>query len=103
VQEVSAKVLYKHIQKTSISTLFWGRVHLERYPLETAMVDASKAAFLATMIEKSSYEYRKFDVTMEDFADMRLADTVPVRLGKLRRNIPEAYYYWALTSELLAK
>jgi len=100
------KRLTLQIDRPCFKAILQGRCalpYLERYPLETAMVDASKAAFLATMIEKSSYEYRKFDVTMEDFADMRLADTVPVRLGKLRRNIPEAYYYWALTSELLAK
>jgi len=77
--------------------------YLERYPLEAAIVDASKAAFLATMIEKGSYEYSKFGITMEGLAEMRLVDTVPVRLGKLRRNIPEAYYYWVLTSELLAR
>lgn len=75
--------------------------YMERYPLEAAIVDASKAAFLATMIEKGIYAYRKFDPTMPDLADMRLEDTVPVRLSKLRRNIPEAYYYWVLTSALL--
>lgn len=75
--------------------------YLERYPLEVAIVDASKAAFLATMIEKEQYVYEKYNPELEDLADMQLADTVPQRLGKLRRNIPEAYYYWVLTSKLL--
>lgn len=75
--------------------------YMERYLLEAAIVDASKAAFLATMIEKGLYDYRKYDPTLPGFADMRLDDTVPVRLNRLRRNIPEAYYYWVLTSGLL--
>lgn len=75
--------------------------YMERYPLEAAIVDASKAAFLATMIEKGFYDYRKYDPALPGLADMRLDDTVPVRLNRLRRNIPEAYYYWVLTSGLL--
>ena len=76
--------------------------YLQRYPLEAAIVDASKAALLATMIEKDRYSYLPYSPDMPGLVDMRLADTVPVRLGKLRRNIPEAYYYWVLTSKMLS-
>lgn len=38
---------------------------------------------------------------LEALAELRLADTVPVRLSRLRRNNPEAYYYWVKVSELL--
>ena len=65
------------------------------------LFDAAKAALLATMLEKGVDFFMPYSSSLEGLAELRLADTVPVRLSRLRRNNPEAYYYWAKVSELL--
>ena len=72
-----------------------------RYVIEDAIVDAAKAALLATMLEKGVDSFTPYSPDLEGLAELRLADTVPVRLSRLRRNNPEAYYYWVKVSELL--
>lgn len=71
------------------------------YVIEDATVDAAKAALLATMLEKGVDSYTPYSPDMDGLAGLRLADTVPVRLHRLRKNNPEAYYYWVKVSELL--
>ena len=72
-----------------------------RYVIEDAIVDSAKAALLATMLEKGVDSFTPYSSNLEGLAELRLADTVPVRLSRLRRNNPEAYYYWVKVSELL--
>lgn len=74
-----------------------------RYMIEDATVDAAKAALLATMLEKGVDSFTPYSSDLEGLAELRLADTVPVRLSRLRRNNPEAYYYWVKVSELLKR
>ena len=38
----------------------------------------------------------------DNLANLRLAGSVPSRLARLRKNNPEAFYYWVRTSELLS-
>ena len=72
-----------------------------RYVIEDATVDAAKAALLATIIEKRVDEFIPYSQARDNLADLRLTESVPKRLVRLRRNNPEAFYYWVLTSELL--
>ncbi len=72
-----------------------------RYVIEDATVDAAKAALLATMIETGVDEFIPYSQARDNLADLRLAQSVPQRLARLRRNNPEAFYYWVRTSELL--
>ena len=37
----------------------------------------------------------------QDAANMQIADTLTNKLNKLRGPLPEAFFYWAKTSELL--
>ena len=74
-----------------------------RYMIEDATVDAAKAALLATMLENGVDSFTPYSSDLEGLAELRLADTVPVRLSRLRRNNPEAYYYWVKVSELLKR
>lgn len=74
-----------------------------RYMIEDATVDAAKAALLATMLEKGVDSFTPYSSDLEGLAKLRLADTVPVRLSRIRRNNPEAYYYWVKVSELLKR
>ena len=72
-----------------------------RYVIEDATVDAAKTALLATMIEKGVDEFIPYSLVRDSIADLRLLDSVPMRLARLRRNNTEAFYYWVKTSELM--
>jgi hypothetical protein len=72
-----------------------------RYVIEDATVDAAKAALLASMIERGVDEFIPYSRARDSIADLRLLDSVPMRLARLRRNNPEAFYYWVKTSELM--
>ena len=72
-----------------------------RNVIEDATIDAAKAALLATMIEKGVYEFTPYSQARDELDGLRLVASVPLRLSRLRRNNPEAFYYWVKTSELL--
>lgn len=72
-----------------------------RNVIEDATIDAAKAALLATMIEKGVYEFTPYSQARDELGGLRLVASVPLRLSRLRRNNPEAFYYWVKTSELL--
>ena len=72
------------------------------YRIEEAIIDASKAAYLATLIEKEQETVERFSGS--PYTENLLIDPVLTnKLNKLRVGLPEAYHYWALTSRLLAK
>ena len=56
-----------------------------------------------SLLEKGVDSFTPYSSDLEGLAELRLADTVPVRLSRLRRNNPEAYYYWVKVSELLKR
>ena len=70
------------------------------YRIEEAIIDASKAAYLATLIEKGQETVERFPVTPFS-EDLQIAPVLTTKLNKLRIGLPEAYYYWAKTSQLL--
>lgn len=72
-----------------------------RYVIEDATADAAKAAYLATMLEYGVNEYVPFKQGKEELGGMEIHPPLPSRLTRLRRNNPEAFYYWAKTSEIL--
>ena len=72
------------------------------YHIEQAIIDAAKAAYLATLIEKEEKTVERFPVT-PIAKDLQIEPVLTNKLNKLRIGLPEAYYYWAMTSQLLAK
>lgn len=76
-------------------------MYLGRYQIEQAVVDAAKAAYLATLIQQGATSFDRYDGS--SVSALRLTAAVPVKLGKLQLPSPEAYYYWVKTSELLAE
>lgn len=70
------------------------------YRIEEAIIDASKAAYLATLIEKGQGTVERF--TAIPFSEnIQIAPVLTTKLNKLRIGLPEAYYYWVKTSQLL--
>lgn len=49
--------------------------------IEDATVDAAKTALLATMIEKGVDEFIPYSLARDSIADLRLLDSVPMRLA----------------------
>lgn len=74
-------------------------MYLGKYQIEQAVVDASKAAYLATLITTGNNSFERYNGG--SVSSLRLPTSVPKRLGKLRLPSPEAYYYWAKAGELL--
>lgn len=72
------------------------------YRIEEAIIDAAKAAYLATLIEKGQETVERFPATPLT-EDLQIEPVLTNKLNKLRIGLPEAYYYWAKTSQLLAK
>jgi len=70
-------------------------IHGEKYRLDNAIVNASKAAYLSALIANNIMEVNHFDSTAIQF----LQDTVievPLlsKLNKLKKSNVEAFYYW---------
>lgn len=72
-----------------------------RYLIDDAIRDASRAAYIATLLEVGQTEIEKYDGDFNSIASLEIAPALTSRLNKLKRTSPEAYYYWAKTSYLL--
>lgn len=70
------------------------------YYIENAITDAARAAYLATLIEKGVTSVEKYS-TPQEIVTMQITDKLTNRLNKLKTTLPEAYFYWVKTSELL--
>ena len=73
-------------------------MYQSKYYIEDAITDAAKAACLATSIEKGANAIPRYD---RDRETPVLQPMLSNKLNKLRVILPEAYYYWALTSQMM--
>lgn len=78
-------------------------MYKERYYIEQAIVDASRAAYLATCFEKGIIGIEKFSGNLNEVVDMDIRDTLPGQVRRLKAISPEAFWYWVKVSELLEK
>lgn len=76
-------------------------MYKQRYLIDDAIIDSARAAYLATLIERSIMKAEPYPENPADIKDLVIQPTLTNKLNKLRANLPEAYYYWAKTSELL--
>lgn len=77
-----------------------GYMYQRNYYIENATVDAAKAAYLATSFQKGMTDIMKFD-READLSELTVFSAMPKELQRLRRSLPEAFWYWAKTYELL--
>ena len=75
-------------------------MYKQKYIIDHAIVDAARAAYLATLIEKRVNTIEKYH-SPQDAVNLQIADTLTNKLNKLRGPLPEAFFYWAKTSELM--
>ena len=76
-------------------------IHGERYYLDTAIIHASKAAYLSVLIEKNLTEIKHFDRNnIQELQNATIEMTLPTKLNKLKKSNIEAFYYWHKIQEL---
>ena len=70
-------------------------IHSEKYSLDSAIVNASKAAYLSKLIEKGKNDIHHFNPEkVNELTDMKLEMPIPTKLNKLKKTHPEAFFYW---------
>ena len=75
-------------------------IHSERYNYDSAVINASKAAYLAALALAGQNEVRHFDPKI-DLSKVILSPKLDEKLRKLKKYRPEAFYYWSLVDSLL--
>lgn len=71
----------------------------ENYHIEKAIVHASKAAYLATLIKYKAVSLRKFGDPLE-MKEWLIDEPLNNKLNKLKKSNPEAFFYWYKIFEL---
>lgn len=72
------------------------------YLIENAIIDAARAAYIATLLEKDITKIERYNGDPMSIASLDIQPTISNRLNRLKRQSPEAYFYWAKTSQLLS-
>ena len=72
------------------------------YLIDSAIVDAARAAYVATLLEKGHTGIERYNGNPMSISSLEMFPTLPKRLTQLKRQSPEAYYYWAKVSQLLS-
>lgn len=79
-----------------------GFIHSEKYGLESAIINASKAAYLSKIIEKGESEVNHFNPdNTSDLFDTEIVAPLPTRLNRLKKTNIEAFYYWSEVQKLM--
>ena len=68
-------------------------VFSERYHLEKAITHASKAAYLAILIQKDAEQIEKFTDPLI-IKDWVISEPMNPKLNKLKKSNPEAFFFW---------
>lgn len=72
----------------------------ENYHIEKAIIHASKAAYLATLIKYDADTIEKFNNPLE-MKDWSISEPLNNKLNKLKKSNPEAFFYWYKIFELM--
>lgn len=81
---------------------FKGFIHSEKYGLEGAIINASKAAYLSKIIEKGSTEVYHFNPDKtSDLIDTEIVAPLPTKLNRLKKTNIEAFYYWSEVQKMM--
>lgn len=76
-----------------------GFIISEKYLLDVAIRDASKAAYVAALIMFGETEYTHY--TIEAMRGMSGMTKLHTKLNKLKKTNPEAFYYWSMVDRLM--
>lgn len=88
------KQLQEGIQRVS------GFIFSESYHIEKAIIHASKAAWMATLIKYNSDSIDKYTGPLQ-VKDWLITEPVNPKLNRLKKSNTEAFYYWFKISEII--
>lgn len=74
----------------------------ETYQIEKAIVHASKAAYLAKLIELNINKLERFENALQ-VKDWTIEQPFFTRLNRLKKSNPQAFFYWYKTYELVKR
>jgi len=77
-----------------------GFIFSESYHLEKAIVHASKAAWLVTLIRYNSDKWERY-TSPAQLRDSIITGGVNLKLNRLKKSSPESFYYWFRISQIL--
>ena len=72
----------------------------ENYHIEKAIIHASKAAYIATLIKSDADKVEKYNNPLE-LKDWSITEPLNNKLNKLKKSNPEAFFYWYKIFELV--
>lgn len=76
-------------------------IHSEKYNLDSAIVNASKAAYLSALITNGITEVEHFDPqNIEPLREANINEPMPKRLNILKKTNIEAFFYWYKISNI---
>ena len=79
-----------------------GFIHSEKYGLESAIINASKAAYLSKMIERGRTEVNHYNpINTSNLFEIEITVPLPTKLNKLKKTNIEAFYYWTEIQKLM--
>lgn len=77
-----------------------GFIFSETYQIDKAIVCASKAAYLSTLIKRGASEFEKFHDSSQ-IKDWQIEQTEYNKLNKLKKSNMEAFFYWYKTCSMV--
>ena len=78
-----------------------GFIYGEKYYLDTAIVNASKAAYLSTLISNNLTEIEHFEKNnVQELQNAIIENPLPTKLNKLKKSNIEAFFYWYKVYEI---
>jgi hypothetical protein len=77
-------------------------IHGEKYRLDSAIVNASKSAYLSAMIASNKMDVKHFDKNkIQSLQNVVIEIPLPTKLNKLKKSNIEAFFYWYEISKLI--
>ena len=77
-------------------------IHSENYNLDSAIINASKAAYLSKLLEKGISEVQHFSANeISKLSDAIIKEPLPTKFNKFKKSIIEAFYYWNEIQKLM--
>jgi hypothetical protein len=70
-------------------------IHSEKYNIDSAIINASKAAYLSVLIANGETTAVHFDPqNIEPLRDALITEPLNTKLNKLKKSNIEAFFYW---------
>ena len=78
-----------------------GFIYGEKYYLDTAIINASKVAYLSTLIANNLKKVEHFEKNnIQELQNTTIENPLPTKLNKLKKSNIEAFFYWRKVFEI---